>query len=223
MRDTSTPYHHATEASDLHYDKGRHRHYNGIVFENGALVESFTPNIPEQVDALNSWREPGEERGGDGFEQAATALKRLILWAVQSDSDRPRHLSSIARRVVCLSFAVCPDSIPWKSLQEAATEFKCTKQRLGKYSREILELANGNFQRSGMFRSAESRARRAEISRRQWAGRRMTPEQKRQKRLAYVAAHPERRESELDRRRASYRARQAKLSRKNTLQTPKTP
>ena len=204
MRNTSQTYHTANETADVHSDKGKHRHYNGIVFENGALVESFTPNIPAQVDALNSWLEPGEERGGDGFAQAATALKRLILWAVQSDAHRPRHLSSIARRVICLSFAVCPDSIPWKSLQEAATEFKCTKQSLGKYSKEILELANGNFQRGGTFRGAEHRTRRAATSRRQWDKRGRLP-------------------GAAKRRVAASRARQAKLSRKNTLQTPKTP
>ena len=207
MRDTSTSFHQQNESADIHSDRGRHRHYNGIVFENGALVESFTPNIPEQVDALNSWYDPDETANGSGFEQAAAALKRLILWTIQADADRPRHLSSIARRVVCLSFAVCPDSIPWQSLQDAATEFKCTKHSLGTDSKEILQLANGNFQRSGMFRGPEHRAARAELSRRQWDRRGRLPSE--EKRRARVASSQAWKRKNPDRVAAS-RARQAK-------------
>ena len=202
MLNTSASFHQSNEASDIHADRGHHRQRT-LAYEAGGLVPITEPDLPAQIDALNSWYDPDETANGSGFAQAATALKRLILWTIQADADRPRHLSSIARRVVCLSFVVAGDSIPWKSLQEAATEFKCTKQSLGKYSREILELANGNFQRSGMFRSLESRQKRAESTRRIWD---------RRGRLA----------SAEKRRAAASRARQAKLSRKNTFSTPKT-
>lgn len=217
MRDTSADFHAANEASDLHRDKGFHRHFHGTTFENGNLIETTCPDLPAQVDALNDWFEPGEQQDGDGFQQAGEVLKRLLCWIVQADSKTPRHLSSIARRAVCLSFVVCSDRIPWQSLQSAADEFRCTKQSLGKYSREILELANGRFQRSGMFRSAESRERRAEVSRRQWDVRgRLSPEEKNRKRRRV-------RQPRLAARRAAYAARKAKLSRKNTLQASKVP
>ena len=223
MRDTSASFHQQNESADIHSDKGKHRHYNGIVFENGALVESFTPDIPAQVDALNSWLE-AEDLPGESFAAAAGVLKRLLLWQIQADADRPRHLSSIARRTIALAFAICPDQIPWQALQQCADEFHATKQSFGKYSKEILDLANGNFQRSGMFRSAEHRARRAEVSKRQWDVRgRLPSSQKRRVRAAWVKENPQLHEAELEKRRAVYAARQAKLSRKNTLQTPKTP
>ena len=221
MRNTSQTYHTANEAADVHSDKGKHRHYNGIVFENGALVESFTPDIPAQVDALNDWREPGEQLEGGGFEAAGATLKKLIRWLVQYDSDRRRSIGSIGRRAIALSFVVlggeCGGS--WSTMNAAAKELGCTRQSLSKYNRELSELAHGRFARVGFAGGAE----RAETSRRrlkQWDVRgRLPSAQKRRARAAAKAAwklaNPE--------KIAANRARQSKLSRKNTLQTPKTP
>lgn len=217
MRDTSTPYHHATEASDLHYDKGRHRAYD-TVFEGGELVQTVLPDFALQTDLLNNWLE-AEDLPGEGFAAAAGVLKRLLLWQIQADTDRPRILSSIARRTIALAFAICPDQIPWQSLQQCADEFGATKQSFGKYSKEILELANGNFQRSGMFRGPEHRAARALVSKRQWDRRgRLPSEEKRRARVASSQAWKRKNPDKV----AAGRARQAKLSRKNTFSTPKT-
>lgn len=190
MRDTSTPYHHANEAAELNYDRGRHRTYD-TVFENGELVQTCLPDFALQADLLNGWIEK-EDLPGEGFAAAAGVLKKLLLWLIQADADRPRQLSSIARRTIALAFATCPDEIPWQSLQQCADEFGATKQSFGKYSREILELAHGNFQRPSM-RSVEHRKKRAEISRRQWDGRRMSPEEKRARSRALKRAKRARR------------------------------
>ena len=222
MRDITAAFHQSNEASDIHSDRGRHRTYENA-FENGELVKTCLPDFALQADLLNGWLEK-EDLPGEAFASAAGVLKKLILWTSQADAHRPRHLSSIARRVICLSFAVCPDQIPWQSLQECADEFHATKQSFGKYSKEILELANGNFQRSGMFRSGEHRARRAETSRRQWDRRgRLPSAEKRRVRAAWVKENPQLHEAELEKRRAVYAARQAKLSRKKGLETQNTP
>ena len=218
MRDISAAFHQQNESADTHPNRGLHRQYEHC-FENGQLVKTCLPDFAKDTDLLNGWLE-AEDLPGESFAAAAGVLKRLLLWQIQSDADRPRHLSSIARRAIALAFAVCPDQIPWQSLQECADEFHATKQSFGKYSKEILELANGNFQRSGMFRGPEHRAARAELSRRVWDRRgRLPSEEKRRSRvassLAWKQANPE--------KVAASRARQAKLSRKNTLQTPKTP
>ncbi len=159
-------FHKSVEASDVHYAKGYHRQRT-LAYEGGSLVPTITHNIHAEIDALNDWHEPNE-RQERSFADAGDCLKALVCWIVQADSSRTRLLSSIARRAVCLSFVVAGDSIPWQSLQEAATEFKCTKPSLGKYSKEILQLANGNFQRSEMFRGLEARQKRAETTRRVW-------------------------------------------------------
>lgn len=211
MRDITAAFHQQNESADTPPNKGHHRQYDAV-FENGELVGVCTPDLPAQVDALNSWYDPDETANGSGFEQAATALKTLIRWVIQADSDRPRHISSIGRRAVALAFAVCPGECGdgWQSMEGAALQLGCTKQSISKYTHEILKLSHGRFERRGTFRGPAARAARSELSRRQWDGRRMTPEQKRQKRLAYVAAHPEHRASELEKRRAIYAARQAK-------------
>ncbi len=184
---TNQAYHESQEASDLHLHRGYHRE-RSLGYESGSLVPTLQPNICAEIDALNGWFDPDETASGSGFEQAASTLKRLVLWACQAGSGRPRHASSIGRRVIALGFAIAPGEIGWQSMEEAARELRCTKQSLSKYSREILELAHGRYQRGGMFRSAESRARRAEISKRQWdAHGRKTPEQKHAARLAYEA------------------------------------
>lgn len=217
MRDISAAFHQQNESSDIHSDKGRHRTYENA-FENGELVQTVLPDFALQADLLNGWLEK-EDLPGDGFAAAASVLKRLLLWQIQSDADRPRHLSSIARRTIALAFAICPDQIPWQSLQQCADEFHATKQSFGKYSKEILELANGNFQRSGMFRGPEHRAARAELSRRQWDRRgRLPSEEKRRARVASSQAWKRKNPDKV----AAGRARQAKLSRKNTFSTPKT-
>lgn len=222
MLNTSQTFHQSNEISDQHFDRGRHKQHEHC-FENGQLVKTCLPDFAKDTDLLNGWLE-AEDLPGESFAAAAGVLKRLLLWQIQADTDRPRILSSIARRTIALAFAICPDQIPWQSLQQCADEFGATKQSFGKYSREILELANGNFQRSGMFRSAEHRARRAEVSKRQWDKRgRLASAEKRRVRAAWVKQNPQLHEAELEKRRAKYAARQAKLSRKNTLQTPKTP
>ena len=221
MRNTSQTYHTANETADVHSDKGKHRHYNGIVFENGALVESTTPDFPSQVDALNDWREPGEQLE-DGFEAAGATLKKLIRWLVQYDSDRPRHLQSIGRRCVALAFVVlggeCGGS--WTTMNAAAKELRCTRQSLSKYNAELSELARGRFQRANTFAGGSERAATSLRRLKQWDVRGRLPSA--QKRRASAAANRAWRAANPDRVAAS-RARQAKLSRKNTLQTPKTP
>ncbi|MEI6569486.1 MAG: hypothetical protein WCR20_22600, partial [Verrucomicrobiota bacterium] len=102
---TSQAFHESTEAAELTYDKGRHRSFD-TVFENGELVQTVLPDFARETDVLNNWLEPGEDLHGDGFEHAGATLKKLICWIVQADSKTPRHLSSIARRAVCLSFVV---------------------------------------------------------------------------------------------------------------------
>ena len=184
---TNQAYHESQEASDLHLHRGFHRE-RSLGYESGSLVPTLLPNICAEVDAMNGWFDPDEDRSGGSWEQAGGVIKQLVLWACQAGSGRPRHASSIGRRVIALGFAIAPGEIGWQSMEEAARELRCTKQSLSKYSREILELAHGHYQRGGMFRSAESRARRAEISRRQWdAHGRKTPEQKHAARLAYEA------------------------------------
>jgi hypothetical protein len=209
MRDITAAFHQSNESSDIHSDKGRHRTYENA-FENGELVQTVLPDFALQADLLNGWLE-AEDLPGESFAAAAGVLKRLLLWQIQSDADRPRHLSSIARRTIALAFAICPDQIPWQSLQECADEFHATKQSFGKYSKEILQLANGNFQRSGMFRGTAHRQARAETSRRQWDRRgRLPSSQKRRVRAAWVKENPQLHEAELEKRRAIYAARQAK-------------
>jgi hypothetical protein len=205
MRNTSATYHTANEASDIHTDRGRHRQHEHC-FENGELVKTCLPDFALQADLLNGWLEK-EDLPGEAFASAAGVLKKLILWTIQADANRPRHLSSIARRTIALAFAICPDQIPWQSLQACADEFGATKQSFGKYSKEILELANGNFQRSGMFRGPEHRAARAEVSRRQWDKRGRLPSE--EKRRARVASSQAWKRKNPDRVAAS-RARQAK-------------
>ena len=212
MRDTSQTFHQSNESADLHSDRGLHRQYDAF-FENGELVGVCTPDLPALADALNSWYDPDETANGSGFEQAATALKTLIRWVIQADSDRPRHISSIGRRAVALAFAVCPGECGegWQSMEGAALQLGCTRQSISKYTHEILKLSHGRFERRGTFRGAAARAARSEVSRRQWDKRgRMTRDEKRAARVAYVAAHPEQREAELEKRRERYQAWQAK-------------
>ncbi len=209
MRDISAAFHQQNESADTHPNKGLHRQYEHC-FEDGQLVRTVTPNYPEQTDLLNNWLE-AEDLPGESFAAAAGVLKRLLLWQIQADADRPRHLSSIARRTIALAFAICPDQIPWQSLQECADEFGSTKQSFGKYSKEILELANGNFQRSGMFRGPEHRAARAATSRRVWDRRgRLPGEAKRRARAAAKAAWRAANTEKVAATLARYQARQAK-------------
>ncbi len=184
MNDSSATFHAANEASDLHLHRGYHRE-RSLGYENGELCQTVLPEIQAEIDFLNGWYEPDEGRSGGSWEQAGGVIKQLVLWACQAGSGRPRHASSIGRRVIALGFALAPGQIGWSSMEEAARELRCTKQSISKYSREILDLAHGRYQRGVMFRGPAARSARAELSRRQWDGRRMTPEQKRQKRLAY--------------------------------------
>ena len=212
MRDITAAFHQQNESDDTHPNKGLHRQFDAF-FENGELVGVCTPDLPAQVDAMNSWYDPDETTNGSGFEQAATALKTLIRWVIQADSDRPRHISSIGRRAVALAFAVCPGECGegWQSMEGAALQLGCTRQSISKYTHEILKLSHGRFERRGTFRGAAARAARSEVSRRQWDKRgRMTRDEKRAARVAYVAAHPEQREAELEKRRERYQAWQAK-------------
>ena len=179
MNDSSANFHAQNEISDLHHDKGFHREYS-LGWENGELCQTVLPEIQAEIDFLNGWFDPDESRSGGGFEQAAATLKRLVLWACQAGSDKPRHVSSIGRRVIALGFAICPGEIGWQSMEQAAKELRCTKQSFSKYSKEILDLANGHYQRGGMFRGPAARAARAETSRRQWDKHgRMTRDEKR--------------------------------------------
>ncbi len=184
MNDSSANFHATNEASDLHLHRGYHRE-RSLGYESGSLVPTLLPNICAEVDAMNGWFDPDEDRSGGSWEQAGGVIKQLVLWACQAGSGRPRHASSIGRRVIALGFALAPGEIGWSSMEQAARELRCTKQSISKYSREILALAHGRYQRGGMFRGPSARASKSRASLRQWDGRRMSPEQKRQKRLAY--------------------------------------
>ena len=216
MNDSSATFHAQNEISDLHHDRGFHRE-RSLGYESGRLVPTLLPNFAAEIDGLNGWFDQDEIRSGGGFEQAGATLKRLVLWACQADSNNRRHISSIGRRTIALGFAIAPGEVGWQSMEAAAKELGCTKQSFSKYTREILELANGRFQRSCTFRGPKARAARSAASIRQWdkLGRLSIEEKNRKRR--------ETRQPKLSARRAAYAARQAKLSRKNTLQTPKTP
>ena len=188
MNKSSAVFHATNESADIHTDRGRHKQYEHC-FEDGQLVRTVLPDFARDIDLRNGWKEPGEQPEGDGFEAAGCALKKLVRWMIQADTDRPRHLSSIGRRCVALAFVVLGGECggTWTTMNAAAKELRCTRQSLSKYNAELSELAHGKFQRANTFAGGAERAATSRRRLKQWDGRRKTPEQKHAARLTYAA------------------------------------